>query len=153
MSKPFLLGVILILVAVGYQYREVLQALLPDSQQPTIERDTKSSSQKASNKQPPSTEAGPNIKNFPDPQYYNPPFDPEHPSEPIYTKSGARLITLNELSAHGHNGTLRPLWLAVMGRVFDVEKGEEYYGPGGGYNFFTGMVKQNVPSGIKNYEV
>ena len=137
MSKPFLLGVILILVAVGYQYREALQSLLPDS----IKRDIKSNSPKSSNQQTPSTEAGPSIKNFPDPQYYNPPFDPEHPSEPIYSKSGTRLITLNELAAHGHNGTLRPLWLAVVGRVFDVEKGaEHYYGPSGGYNFFTGIV-------------
>ena len=70
---------------------------------------------------------------------YNPPFDPAHPSDPLYSKSGTRLITLNELQAHGVNGTLRPLWLAVAGRVYDVQKGaEHYYGEKGGYNFFTG---------------
>ena len=74
------------------------------------------------------------------PEYYNPPFDPENPSEPLFTKSGARLITINELAAHGSvNGTLRPIWLAIMGRVYDVEKGyDSHYGPKGGYNFFTG---------------
>ena len=70
---------------------------------------------------------------------YNPPFDPANPPEPLYSKSGTRLITVNELAAHGVNGTLRPLWLAVAGRVYDVEKGaEHYYGEKGGYNFFTG---------------
>ena len=72
--------------------------------------------------------------------YYNPPFDPKNPSEPLFTKSGTRLITINELAAHGSvNGTLRPIWLAIMGRVYDVEKGyDNHYGPNGGYNFFTG---------------
>lgn len=70
---------------------------------------------------------------------YNPPFDPSNPPEPRYSKSGARLITINELAAHGANGPLRPLWLAVVGRVYDVDKGaEHYYGKDGGYNFFSG---------------
>ena len=72
-------------------------------------------------------------------QYYNPPFDPDNPPAPLHSKSGIRLITLNELAAHGVNGSLRPLWLAVAGRVYDVDKGaEHYYGKDGGYNFFTG---------------
>lgn len=71
--------------------------------------------------------------------YYNPPFDPANPPEPLYSKSGTRLVTLNELAAHGSiNGTLRPYWLAILGRVYDVDKGDQYYGPKGGYNFFTG---------------
>ena len=73
------------------------------------------------------------------PDYYNPPFDPENPGEPLFAASGTRLVTLNELAAHGHSGPLEPVWLSVMGRVFDVQKGaEHYYGPKGGYNFFTG---------------
>lgn len=70
-------------------------------------------------------------------EYFNPPFDPNVP--PLYSKSGTRLVTLNELYAHGSiNGTLRPYWLAIMGRVYDVDKGHAHYGPEGGYSFFTG---------------
>nr|CAG4638611.1 EOG090X0A5G [Cyclestheria hislopi] len=32
-----------------------------------------------------------------------------------------------------------PIYLAIMGKVFDVTKGVEYYGPGGGYSFFAGI--------------
>lgn len=75
----------------------------------------------------------------PVPDYFNPPFDPENPPEPMYSKSGTRLITWNELAAHGHSGPLKPIWLAMTGKVFDVSKGEEhYYGANGGYKFFTG---------------
>ncbi len=28
--------------------------------------------------------------------------------------------------------------LSVRGRVYDVSKGKKHYGPGTGYNFFTG---------------
>ena len=77
---------------------------------------------------------------LPEPDYYNPPFDPENPPEPIYSKSGVRMITKDELAAHGHSGPLKPIYLAMMGKVFDVDKGaEHYYGPKGGYNFFTGQ--------------
>ena len=75
-----------------------------------------------------------------DPDYYNPPFDPENPPDPLYSKSGVRLITLNELAAHGADGPLTPIWLAIMGKVFNVDKGaEHYYGPDGGYKFFSGI--------------
>ena len=75
----------------------------------------------------------------PEPDYYNPPFDSDNPPEPTFSKSGVRLITKNELAAHGHSGPLKPIWLAVMGNVFDVDKGaEHYYGPNGGYKFFSG---------------
>ena len=80
--------------------------------------------------------------NPPDPalNYYNPPFDAQNPPEPLYSKSGTRLVTINELAAHGSiNGTLRPYWLALLGRIYDVDKGENNYGPKGGYNFFTGL--------------
>lgn len=76
----------------------------------------------------------------PEPDYYNPPFDPENPPEPIFSKSGVKMITKNELAAHGHSGPLKPIWLAMVGQVFDVDKGaKDYYGPEGGYKFFTGQ--------------
>ena len=78
----------------------------------------------------------------PTPDYYNPPFDPEAPPEPLYSKSGHRLLTNNELAAHGHSGPLKPIWLALMGKVFNVDRGaEHHYGPNGGYKFFTGTSK------------
>ena len=30
------------------------------------------------------------------------------------------------------------LMLALLGVVYDVQRGQEYYGPGGGYSFFAG---------------
>lgn len=143
MAKSLLLGVILVLIAVGYQYRAQLQSILANINSIATTQDT--ASKKAQSSTPAESKPGPDIKKFPDPQYYNPPFDPDDP--PVYSKSGTRLITLNELAAHAHNGSLRPLWLAVMGRVYDVEKGaEHYYGPDGGYKFFTGKSMRELPS-------
>ena len=33
----------------------------------------------------------------------------------------------------------KPIYLAVMGKVFDVSKGRRFYAEGGGYSFFTGI--------------
>lgn len=33
------------------------------------------------------------------------------------------------------------LYLAILGRVYNVQKGAKYYGPGGSYNFFAGISK------------
>ncbi len=79
------------------------------------------------------------------PDYFNPPFDPANPPEPLYSKSGVRLVTINELKAHGSDGPLRPLWLAILGRVYDVDRAyDTHYGPNGGYNFFTGIDGSNA---------
>lgn len=56
-----------------------------------------------------------------------------------YDADNVRLFTKEELAKHGFNGPNRPLLLAVMGRVYEVEKGRDnHYGPNGGYNFFSG---------------
>lgn len=133
MARLYLLGAVLILVAIGYQYREEIRTLvtskLERKQSPRHEDlGTESDSKPDSSAE---SEGSAN--------YYNPPFDPKNPPEPIISKSGTRLITLNELAAHGHSGPLKPIWLAILGKVYDVDKGaEHYYGPKGGYNFFTG---------------
>lgn len=89
----------------------------------------------------PSTEGGtalPVPEKSPSVEYYNPPFDPANPTE-LYSEAGTRLVTLNELASHGHSGPLKAIWLSILGNVFDVSVGRErYYGPKGGYNFFTG---------------
>ena len=48
-----------------------------------------------------------------------------------------RIFTKEELANNkGENGG--DIYLAFMGRVFDVTRGRDYYGPGGGYAFFSG---------------
>nr|CAG4648782.1 EOG090X0A5G [Polyphemus pediculus] len=49
-----------------------------------------------------------------------------------------RLFTKEELAKYkGENGS--PIYLALMGKVYDVSRGKDFYGPGGGYSFFTGL--------------
>ena len=49
-----------------------------------------------------------------------------------------QVFTKDELSKfRGENGS--PIYLALMGRVYDVTRGKDFYGPGGGYSFFTGF--------------
>ncbi|XP_076461981.1 neuferricin-like [Babylonia areolata] len=48
-----------------------------------------------------------------------------------------KLFTKEELSKYtGQSGG--PVYLAVLGNVFDVTRGKKHYGPGGGYSFFSG---------------
>ena len=160
MAKLYWLGLTLILIAIAYQYRKEIRTLvLKTSREPSSpetpkkessrQAETSTAGQKktektASPKENRATDAGQEEKvEKATPDYYNPPFDPDNPPEPLYSKSGTRLITLNELAAHGHSGPLKPIWLAIMGRVYDVDKGaEHYYGPNGGYKFFTGKDKK-----------
>lgn len=152
MAKLYLLGVLLILVAIGYQYREEIKTLVSNTLEDAgLAKSAKVKKQTTTEKQPSTKEtterddeseslsSDTNADLNANKNYYNPPFDPDNPSEPIISKSGTRMITLNELAAHGHSGPLKPIWLAMLGRVYDVDKGaEHYYGPKGGYNFFTG---------------
>lgn len=131
--------VFVVLVAVGFSYRRQIAEIISKTFVDNTST-ASSGSDEVNRKTPPP----PPIK-VPDADYYNPPFDPDDPSEPIFTKSGTRMVTLNELAAHGHSGPLKPIWLAVMGMVFDVDKGaEHYYGPNGGYKFFTGKFALKI---------
>ncbi|GAB0087871.1 Neuferricin homolog [Sergentomyia squamirostris] len=57
---------------------------------------------------------------------------------PAKRESGEVLFTLDELSKYnGANGS-KGLYIAIMGTVYDVEKGRKHYGPGGSYHFFAG---------------
>jgi predicted heme/steroid binding protein len=38
-----------------------------------------------------------------------------------------------------YSDTSSGLYLAILGKVYDVGKGEKFYGPEGSYHFFTGM--------------
>ncbi|TRY99309.1 hypothetical protein DNTS_003997 [Danionella cerebrum] len=48
------------------------------------------------------------------------------------------LLTSKELSSYSGGEGSKGLYLAILGQVFDVEKGRKHYGPGGSYHFFTG---------------
>ena len=60
------------------------------------------------------------------------------PDASSYRSDGGRLVTPEELRRH--DGIQEPtLWLAILGEVFDVTKGERHYGAGGGYAGFVGV--------------
>mmetsp|Transcript_12270 Transcript_12270/g.30974 ORF Transcript_12270/g.30974 Transcript_12270/m.30974 type:complete len:259 (-) Transcript_12270:378-1154(-) len=64
---------------------------------------------------------------------------PPPPAEP--QGEGHRMvgeISLEELQGYTGADVTKPILLAVRGRVFDVSKGRDFYGPGGGYNLFAG---------------
>ncbi|KAL3092352.1 hypothetical protein niasHS_007561 [Heterodera schachtii] len=48
------------------------------------------------------------------------------------------LFTIDRLALHDGNDQSKPIYLAILGRVFDVEKGRKHYGIGGTYHFFAG---------------
>lgn len=52
----------------------------------------------------------------------------------------ARIISKSELSKYSGEVNSPGLYVAILGQVFDVKKGEKHYGPGGGYHFFAGSA-------------
>ncbi|KAM9347945.1 neuferricin [Symphorus nematophorus] len=49
-----------------------------------------------------------------------------------------RLLSSRELSLYDGEEGSKGLYLALLGQVFDVQKGHKHYGPGGAYHFMTG---------------
>lgn len=49
-----------------------------------------------------------------------------------------RLFTPEELELHDGSDENRPIYIAILGRVYDVDRGRKHYGPGGSYSFFAG---------------
>lgn len=52
--------------------------------------------------------------------------------------TGQILLTPQELKRFDGSGESLGLYLAFLGRVYDVSKGAHHYKPGGGYGFFSG---------------
>jgi hypothetical protein len=71
----------------------------------------------------------------------------------MHAANGDRLITHEELSLH--TTTDERIWLSILGKVYDVTEGEDYYGAlKGGYKFYAGRdaspcfaTGQNTPEG------
>lgn len=49
-----------------------------------------------------------------------------------------RVFTVEELAQYDGSDPDKPIYLALLGKVYDVTAGRNYYGPGGGYSFFAG---------------
>ncbi|XP_059828928.1 neuferricin [Hypanus sabinus] len=57
---------------------------------------------------------------------------------PVNNVSTSRIFSKAELSRYTGGKGSPGLYLAVLGQVFDVDRGRRHYGPGGSYHFFTG---------------
>ncbi|XP_071944520.1 neuferricin-like [Antedon mediterranea] len=55
----------------------------------------------------------------------------------ILRKQHGNILTKEELGKYDGTEGSKGLYLAIMGHVYDVEKGRRKYGPGGGYDFFA----------------
>ena len=49
-----------------------------------------------------------------------------------------RAVTQSELAQHVGQPAGSPIWISILGEVFDVTPGARHYGPDGGYHFFAG---------------
>lgn len=75
------------------------------------------------------------VKNFLE-QFIN--FNPQTSEESQPVSNSDRIFTVEELGKYDGSGNSPGLYLAILGKVFDVEKGAQHYRPGGGYSFFAG---------------
>ncbi|KAI8102803.1 hypothetical protein M9434_005596 [Picochlorum sp. BPE23] len=63
----------------------------------------------------------------------------QHSVLPTSRHSSMKVFTTEELGMYdGKERRGGPLYLAILGSVFDVTQGKRHYGPGGSYHFFAG---------------
>ncbi|KAK7863809.1 hypothetical protein R5R35_003301 [Gryllus longicercus] len=60
------------------------------------------------------------------------------PPEDVSDKSTSKQTLFTEETLKKYINKKTGLYLAILGEVYDVTKGEKHYGPGGSYHFFTG---------------
>ena len=60
------------------------------------------------------------------------------PGYNVVSQEQDNLYTKNELSKYDGGIDSPGLYLAILGRVYDVSAGKKHYGEGGGYAFFRG---------------
>lgn len=56
----------------------------------------------------------------------------------IDTAGPNKIFTKNELAKYNGEKSSIGLYLAILGTVYDVEKGRKHYGPGCTYGYFAG---------------
>lgn len=49
-----------------------------------------------------------------------------------------KLFTAEQLALFDGSEEGRGIFIAILGRIYDVDRGRRHYGPGGSYNFFAG---------------
>ena len=62
---------------------------------------------------------------------------PSSPSASSMKSTPSKMFTPEELKLYDGSEGSKGLYLAFYGKVYDVSKGKQHYGPGGGYSFFA----------------
>ncbi len=58
----------------------------------------------------------------------------------VISDEGDRLYSKEELAKFVGGSSSDSIYLAILGRVYDVTAGKEFYTPGSGYGFFSGLT-------------
>lgn len=77
-------------------------------------------------------------------QFTNPFANPNHSETAKATIKPKPLLTEEELSKHDGSNPSIPIYISILGRVYDVDKGRRHYEVGSGYNVFAG--RDSTPS-------
>lgn len=56
------------------------------------------------------------------------------------SSAGQRLFTTAELAQYNGEDDSPGLYIAILGSVYNVEKGKKHYGPDGSYHVFAGLA-------------
>lgn len=56
--------------------------------------------------------------------------------------TGEILFTKQDLSKYNGENNDIPIYLSILGSIYDVTKGKKHYGKGCAYNFFAGKFKK-----------
>ncbi|KJH48940.1 cytochrome b5-like Heme/Steroid binding domain protein [Dictyocaulus viviparus] len=56
----------------------------------------------------------------------------------IHLGDTMQILNTEQLALFDGSRSSRPIYLAILGRVYNVDKGKKHYGVGGGYHFFAG---------------
>jgi len=62
----------------------------------------------------------------------------------LFQENGGKkriLLTIDQLAKYDGSPNAPGLYLALLGKIYDVSKGSKHYGPDGGYHFFAGMFQ------------
>lgn len=69
-------------------------------------------------------------------------FSKQKSEKLLINKEDLPVFTRNQLALFDGSRNSKPVYLALLGRVYNVEKGRKHYAKGGGYSFFSGNYKK-----------